>query len=75
MIINLTSQQSTAMELMIDFSTGETEERMFLLEGFGNWQIFHLWSFYAHLIKGGKNILCSVRTYKQSGGSIGENCT
>jgi len=34
MIINLTSQQSTAMELMIDFTTGETEERMFLLEGF-----------------------------------------
>jgi len=34
MIINLTSQQSTAMELMIDFATGETEERMFLLEGF-----------------------------------------
>jgi len=58
MIINLTSQQSTAMELMIDFAT-ETEERMFLLEGFA--ELANLpRSFYAHLIKGGKKYFVAV---------------
>lgn len=61
MIINLTSQQSTAMELMIDFATGETEERMFLLEGFaGTGKSSTWWSFYTHLIKGGKKYFVAV---------------
>jgi len=69
MIINLTSQQSTAMELMIDFATGETEERMFLLEGFAELANLPLGLSTLTLLKVVKKNLCSsVRTYKQSGG-------
>lgn len=61
MNITLTSQQSTAMELMIDFATGETEERMFLLEGFaGTGKSSTWWSFYAHLIEDGKKYFVAV---------------
>ena len=36
MPITLTSQQSEDLELMLDFATNETQERMFLLEGFAD---------------------------------------
>jgi len=45
MIINLTSEQSKAMELMLDFATSETEERMFLLEGYAELQIINVVEF------------------------------
>jgi len=76
MIINLTSQQSTAMELMIDFATGETEERMFLLEGLE----------LANLPLGGLSTLTLLKVVKKyfvavsaptnkAVGVVGENCT
>lgn len=61
MNITLTSQQLIAMELMLDFATGKTEERMFLLEGFaGTGKSSTWWNFYEQLIEDGKRYFVAV---------------
>lgn len=61
MTITLTKQQSTAMELMLDFATGEAEERMFLLEGFaGTGKSSTWWNFYERLIEDGTRYFVAV---------------
>lgn len=51
-ITTLTSQQTTAVELMLNFATKQTEQRMFLLEGFaGTGKSTVWWDFYSELIK------------------------
>lgn len=48
----LTSQQATAVKLMLAFAVGQTEERMLLLEGFaGTGKSTVWWDFYSELIK------------------------
>ncbi len=61
MTITLTSQQSIALDLLIDFATGEAEERMFLLEGFaGTGKSSTWWNFYERIIEDGKRYFVAV---------------
>ncbi len=61
MTITLTSQQSYALELMINFATNETQERMFLLEGFaGTGKSSTWWMFYENLIESGNRYFVAV---------------
>jgi len=56
----------------LTLATGETEERMFLLEGFRELANLPLGGLSTlTLLKVVKKFCSSVRTYKQSGGSIG----
>lgn len=61
MAITLTSQQSEALELMINFATNETQERMFLLEGFaGTGKSSTWWKFYQNLVETGNRYFVAV---------------
>lgn len=52
MNITQTSQQSTAVDLMLHFATKQTEQRMFLLEGHaGTGKTTTWWRFYTELIQ------------------------
>ena len=61
MTITLTFQQSYALELMLNFATNETQERMFLLEGFaGTGKSSTWWKFYEKLIESGNRYFVAV---------------
>ncbi len=61
MAITLTRQQSYALELMINFAINETQERMFLLEGFaGTGKSSTWWKFYQNFVETGNRYFVAV---------------